>query len=146
MKTSIKQYFYTPRQRKRRGALTPFTLFKSCAITIIHFNPKQHIKFISHYYYYFTQTTFIHIYPHNHPSQSSSLHLKPFSFSLKNTLCPLGYRLWAVSSPQLQAYLSDTTISRPNHCNEGSTAIKQLTQNFWFPSAHKLSLYYTAVY
>ena len=37
----------------------------------------------------------------------------------------------------LQAYLRETAGSVPDLCNQVNIAIKQVTQSFWFPSAHK---------
>lgn len=37
----------------------------------------------------------------------------------------------------LQAYLQDVVGSVPDHCNRAGITRKRVTQNIWFPSAHK---------
>lgn len=41
----------------------------------------------------------------------------------------------------IQAYLRDIVDSVPDHLNKENNAIKQVTQKFWLPSAHKSCVY-----
>lgn len=52
-----------------------------------------------------------------------------------------GKQAHRVHPKEVQVYLGDIAGLVPDHCNKVNTAIKQITQIFWFLSAYKSYVY-----